>query len=173
MNQEKFFENFMLGVTSGHIPVDDRRTNFAAIHKFVCSATLSLNIISRSLDHTIYDRTDIVDAFSKFVRRSRNTNARILIYDSTNIIKNGHRLFALACKVPSKIAIRHLPDDFKDFNESMLIADHSGFLHNQQSDRYEGVVSFNDHQRCAELNKTFTNFWDRSHVDTDLRQIVI
>ena len=173
MNQEKFFENFMLGVTSGHIPVEDRASNFAAVHKFTCSATLSLNIMSRSLDHTIYDRADIVEAFSNFIRRSRNSTVRILIYDSTNIIKDGHRLFTLAGKVPSKIVIRQLPDDFKDFNESMVIADRTGFLHNQQSDRYEGIVSFNDHQRCAELNKTFTDFWDRSLMDSNLRQIVI
>ena len=163
----------MLGVTSGHIPVEDRPTNFAAIHKFVRSATLSLNIISRSLDHMVYDRAEIVEAFSKFIRRSRNTGVRILVYDSTNIIKNGHRLYSLANKTPSKIMIRQLPDDFKDFNESMVITDRVGFLHNQQSDRYEGVVSFNDSQRCAELNKTFTDFWDRSLIDTNLRQIVI
>lgn len=173
MNQEKFFENFMLGVTVGHIPVEDRPTNFAAVHKLVCSATLSLNVISRSLDHMIYDRADIVEAFSNFIRRSRNTSVRILVYDSTNIIKNGHRLYALAGKVPSKLNIRQLPDDFKDYNESMVIADRVGFIHNQQSDRYEGVVSFNDYQRCAELNKTFTDFWDRSLIDANLRQIVI
>lgn len=173
MNQDNFFENFLLGVTSGHIPVEDRSTNFAAIYKFACSATLSINIISRSLDHTIYDRPDIVEALSNFVRRSRNAYVRILIFDSTNIIKNGHRLYTLAGKVPSKILIRQLTDDFKDFNESMVIADRSGFLHNQQSDRYEGVVSFNDYQRCAELNKTFTDFWDRSLTDSNLRQFVI
>ena len=173
MKQERFFENFMLGVTSGHIPIEDRPSNFAAIHKFASSATLNMNIISRSLDHTIYDRADIVEAFSKFIRRSRNTSVRILIFDSTNIIKNGHRLFLLANKAPSKILIRQLPDDFKDYNESMVIVDQLGFLHNQQSDRYEGVVSFNDSQRCAELNKTFTDFWDRSLIDSNLRQIVI
>ena len=163
----------MLGVTTGQISVEDRTLNLAAIYKFACSATLSINVISRSLDRLIYDRTDIVEAISKFIRRSRNTNVRILVYDSTNIIKNGHRLVNLANKVPSKIAIRQLPEDFKDYNESMVTADQTGYLHNQQSDRYEGVVSFNDITRCSELNKTFTDFWDRSLVDLDLRQFTI
>ncbi len=167
MNQERFFENFMLGVTSGHIPVDNRSLNLAAIYKFACSATLNLNVISRSLDRLTYDRADIVEAISKFARRSRNTSVRILIYDDTNIVKGGHRLVTLAIK------IRQLTGEFKDYNESMVTADFCGFLHNQQSDRYEGVVSFNDSQRCAELNKTFTDFWDRSMVDIDLRQFTI
>ena len=173
MNQERFFENFMLGVTSGHIPVEDRALNLAAIHKMACSATLNLNVISRSLDRMIYDRADIVEAISKFARRSRNASVRILLFDNTNIVKGGHRLVTLANKMPSKIIIRQLTDDFKDYNESMVTADHSGFLHNQQSDRYEGVVSFNDTQRCGELNKIFKDFWDRSMVDIDLRQFTI
>ena len=173
MNQERFFENFMLGVTSGHIPVDDRTLNLAAIHKLASSATRSLNVISRSLDHLIFDRLDIIEELSKLVRRSRSTNIKVLVYDNTHIVKNGHRLVALANRIPSKIAIRQLSDDFKDYNQSMVIADHLGFLHNQQSDRYEGIVSFNDPQRCAELSKTFSEFWDRSLEDKELRQIKI
>lgn len=173
MKQERFFENFMLGVTEGEIPVEDRTLNIAAVHKLASSAVLDINIISRTLNHQIFDRSDIVEAFSKFIRRNRNTTIRIILFDSTNVIKDGHRLINLADKVPSKISIRKLPRDYIYYNESLVTADGKGFLHNPQSDRYEGTVSFNDHIKCAELDKIFIDHWNQSEITPDLRRVSI
>jgi hypothetical protein len=134
---------------------------------------LSLNIISRSLNHQIFDRSDVIDAFSSMIRKNRNSVIRIILFDSTNVIKHGHRLITLANRAPSKILIRMLPKEFSHYNESMVSADGKGFLHNPQSDRYEGSVSFNDHIRCAELDKIFADFWHYSEVTLDLRRIAI
>ena len=173
MKQERFFENFMLGVTQGEIPVDDRAMNIAAVHKLANSAILSLNVLSRNLDHQIYDRSDIIEAFSKLARRNRNSSIRILIYDCTKVIKYGHRLANLADRAPSKITIRKLPAEFTLCNESMIVADGKGYLHNPQSDRYEGNVSFNDTSRCGELNKLFTDLWNQSEIEPDLRRVPV
>lgn len=163
----------MLGVTEGEISVEDRILNIAAVHKLAISATHELNIISRNLDHQIYDRSDIVEAFSKFIRKNRNANVRIIVFDSTNIIKNGHRLVNLADRAPSKISIRKLPKELSNYNESLVTADSKGYLHNQQSDRYEGNVSFNDNIRCTELNKLFTDYWHQCEASPDLRRVSI
>ena len=173
MNQERYFENFMLGVTEGDIPVEDRILNIAAVHKLVSSAILDINIISRCLNHQIFDRSDIVEAFSRFIRKNRNANVRIILFDSTNVVKDGHRLINLADRVPSKISIRKLPREYAYYNESLLTADGKGFIHNPQSDRYEGNVTFNDHIRCAELNKIFTDHWHQSEVSPYLRRVSI
>jgi hypothetical protein len=173
MKKERFFENFMLGVTASEIPIEDRALNIAALHQLANSAVLNINIISRSLNHQIFDRSDIVETFSKFVRKNRNTSVRIILFDSANVIKFGHRLINLADKVPSKISIRKLPKEYSYYNESLVTADSKGFLHNPQSDRYEGSVSFNDHIRCAELDKTFTDHWHQSEVPLDLRRVSI
>ena len=132
MNQERFFENFMLGITQGEISVEDRELNVAAIHKLVSSATHSIDIISRSLNHQLFDRIDIVDMFSIFIHKSRNSNVRILLLDSTNVIKSSHRLVKLADRIPSKINIKKLPKECAIYNESFIIADGKGFLHNPQ-----------------------------------------
>ena len=173
MDQERFFENFMLGVTSGQISVDNRALNHAAVHKLFSSATHTLNIISRTLDHTIYDQTDITEKLSAFVRRGSHTKVQVLVYNTTDMIKRNHRLVLLADKAPSKVIIRKLPNELNQFNESMVTADKHGFLHNQQSDQYEGVVSFNDPQRCLELRSIFNGLWDRSLPDPNLRQLKI
>ena len=173
MRQERFFENFILGVTEGEIPVDDRAMNVAAVHKLASSAVHDINIISRNLNHQIFDRSDIVEAFSKFIRKNRNASVRIILFDNTNVIKDGHRLINLADRVPSKITIRKLPKEYNYYNESLMTADSKGFIHNPQSDRYEGNVSFNNHIVCTELNKIFTDHWHQSEVSPDLRRVSI
>ena len=173
MNQERFFENFMLGVTTGQIPVDERSLNIAAVHKLASSATIQMNIVSRKLDHFVFDHIDIVEAISNFIRRASHTKVRILVFNSIEITKSSHRLLALAHRAPSKMALRLLSPEYKDFNESFVTADKTGYLHNQQSDLYDGVVSFNDPIRCSELNKTFNEIWDRSVEDPNLRQLKI
>ncbi|MEM8844505.1 MAG: hypothetical protein AAGB35_05610 [Pseudomonadota bacterium] len=171
MAQDQFFKNFILGVTQGEVVLDSRAMNIAAIHKLASSAINRLNIITRTLDHQVYDRTEIIDAISEFARRNRNSCVQILIYDCTNIIKDGHRLIHLAEKISSKITVRKLPIHTKPFNESLLVADGKGYIHNTQSDRYEGIVSFNDPTRCTELNKIFTDMWDHSEVEPYLRAV--
>ncbi len=173
MNHERFFENFMLGVTQGEISIEERALNIAAIHKLASLAVLNINVMSRSLDHMVFDRSDIIEAFSKMVRRNRNTSVKILIYDSTKIIKHGHRLINLADRLPSKFSVRKIPKDFTIYNEGLVTADGKGFLFNPQSDRYEGSVSFNDQTKCAELDKTFTDLWHQSEIEPELRRVSV
>ena len=163
----------MLGVTQGEISIEERVLNIAAVHKLVSSAVLTVNVISRSLDHTVFDRSDIIESFSKMVRKNRNTSVKFLIYDSTNIIKHGHRLINLADRMPSKFSVRKIPKEFTIYNEGLVTADGKGFLHNPQSDRYEGSVSFNDQTRCAELDKTFTDLWNQSEIEPELRRVPV
>lgn len=173
MDQERFFENFMLGVTQVEVQIDARELNIAAAHKLASSAAHNLNIMTRTLNHQVYDRVDIVEAFSTFIHRSRNSNIRILIFDSTNIVKNGHRLINLADRAPSKISFRKLPSECTVYNESFITADGKGYLHNPQSDRYEGSVNFLDITRCTELDKIFTDYWHQSEPVADLRRVSI
>lgn len=173
MKQERFFENFMLGVTQGEISIEERALNIAAVHKLASSAVLNLHVISRALDHMVFDRSDIIEAFSKMVRRNRNASVKILIYDSTNIIKDGHRLINLADRLPSKFTVRKIPKEFTIYNEGMVTADGKGFLYNPQSDRYEGNVTFNDQTRCAELDKTFIDLWNQSESEPELRRVSV
>ncbi len=173
MNQKRFFENFMLGVTQGEVAIEERDMNIAAIHKLASSAVHSINILSRSLNHQVFDRADILEAMHKFIQKSRHSGIQILLYDGTNIIKNGHRLLNLADRVPSKITFRKLPKECTVYNESFMTADGKGFLHNPQSDRYEGSVNFNDITRCSELDKIFTDYWHQSEPIADLRRVSI
>lgn len=163
----------MLGITEGEIAVEDRALNIAAVHKLTSSAIHEINIISRCLNHQIFDRSDIVEVFSQFIRKNCNTSVRIILFDSTNVIKGGHRLINLADRAPSKITIKKLPKEYAYYNESLLTADGKGYMYNPQSDRYEGSVSFNDHIRCTELNKIFTNHWHQSEASPDLRRVSI
>lgn len=171
MEEDQFFKNFILGVTEGEVLLESRAMNIAAIHKFATSAVNYLKIISRSLDHQVFDRQEIIEAISEFARRNRHSSVEILVYDCTDIIKSGHRLIHLAERISSKINIRRLPAHMPAFNESLVIADNKGYLHNPQSDRYEGIASFNDPTRCMELSKIFSDLWNQGDVEPYLRAV--
>ncbi|MEM7304620.1 MAG: hypothetical protein AAF372_03740 [Pseudomonadota bacterium] len=171
MEEQQFFKNFMLGVTEGEVLLETRAMNIAAIHKFATSAVNYLKIISRTLDHQVYDQLNIIDALSEFARRNRHSCVEILVYDCTEIVRSGHRLIHLAEKMSSKINIRKLPAHMSQFNESLVIADNNGYIHNPQSDRYEGIASFNDPTRCTELNKIFSDMWNHGEVEPYLRSV--
>ena len=173
MNQERFFENFMLGVTQGEVIVDDRELNIAAVHKLASSATHNINIISRTLNHQVFDRVDIIDALNRFIHKSRTSSIRILLFDSTNAIKNGHRMINFADRVPSKVSFRKLSSEYAVYNESFVTADGKGYLYNPLSDRYGGTVNFNDKTRCTELDKVFSDCWNHSEPVADLRRVSI
>ena len=76
MKQERFFENFMLGITEGEIAVEDRALNIAAVHKLTSSAIHEVNIISRCLNHQVFDRRDIPEL------RSSSINNCIFVAES-------------------------------------------------------------------------------------------
>jgi len=173
MYSQNFFDNFILGVTQVEVSVENRELNIAAVHKLANSAIQNIDIISRSLNHQVFDRIDIKEAFNKFIHRSRNVNVRILLIDSTQVIKNSHRLVALADRAPSKISIKKFPKECAVYNESFMTADGKGFLHNPQSDRYEGSINFNDITRCSELTKIFSDYWHQSEPIADLRRVSI
>ena len=55
----------------------------------------------------------------------------------------------------------------------MLIADNTGYIHRQFSDRFDGAASFNDKRMAASLNDRFEEMWERGLPDTNFRRLHI
>lgn len=171
--KDNYFKNFILGVTNECIKVDSRRQNRDAVTKFLHSAQDQIVIISRSLDPTIFNSDSISKAATQLVRRYRNSGIRILVHDTAPMVKSGHRLLDLSQRISSKIEIRTICDDYTQFNQAFLVADHIGFIHNLKSDLYDADVNFNDFDRSKGLLETFKNIWEQSTQDTAIRRLCI
>jgi hypothetical protein len=79
----------------------------------------------------------------------------------------------LAQRLPTFIQIRVPAPQFRDFNPAFLVADETGFLHRQFSDRYEGSASFFAPATARELLRVFEPIWETAEPDPNLRALRI
>ncbi len=173
ISTDNFFKNFILGVTNECIKVDSRSHNRDAVTKLLHSARDDVVIVSRYLDPTIYNNEEISSAALQHVKHSKHNSIRILVHDTAPMVKNGHRLLDLSQRVSSKIEVRTICDDYSQFNQSFLVADTIGYIHNLKSDLYEAEVNFNDKDRSKELMENFKEIWESSTQDTAIRRLCI
>lgn len=92
------------------------------------SARRSLCLLSPNLDHRVFDRQPLVDALSSLGRDSRESEVRILVSDWRPVVQRGHRLLALARRLPSSIRLQQLGEHPDWRGETLVIRDRSGLL---------------------------------------------
>lgn len=173
ISKDNFFKNFMLGVTGESMQIDTRQLNSDAILKLVSAAQNQISIVSRRLDATIFSKQDFIENASEFIRRTKTSSIKILVHDTEPMVKNNHRILNLSQRVSSKIEIRTICNDYAQFNQSYLVADSIGYIHNLKSDLYDAEVNFNDIDKSKELLETFKNIWELSQQEAEVRRLCI
>lgn len=133
----------------------------------------SLHILSRDLDALIYDKPDFIDAIAQLLRRSRYVEIQVLVHDSTQAVKQGHRLISLHQKFTSYIHYRRIHSEFKDYNQALYIADDIGFVYRDHADRYEATINYCDSRLAKEYHKQFDEIWQVSEPDPQVRRLYI
>jgi hypothetical protein len=144
-----------------------------AVTALAAQAQRSLTIFSRQLDHKLYNQQALCDAILKLATSSRYAMVRIIVQDSTAVIKQGSRLVELSHRISSRLQIRKPPIEYKDNTEEFVIADDSGLVHRRQADRYAGEVCFHASLKCRQLLKYFDDCWEKSGADPDLRRLFL
>jgi hypothetical protein len=134
-----------------------------------------LDIISRSLEPTIYDRAEFVDVVQRMVVSAQGrASVRILVLNPEQLLSHGgHRLINLAMRVSSYIQIRHPGPDHRDFNEAMLLADEKAVIYRKQSERYKGIANFQHPQWAGQLAETFENLWQHAELNPNFRRLML
>ena len=146
--------------------------NLVASH-MLSQATRSLYLICPELDRKIFDQDNFSSALYDLARYSRNSDIRILIHDSTDAIRNGHSLVNLAKRLSSYIEVRTLGDDYKSFDEAFMVFDKRGIIYQGRSKYYDAMAEHHHPRLAQELEKTFLDMWNHSHVDPNFRQLHI
>lgn len=135
-------DNFILGESDETIKVDSSDQCSEAILALIQQSKRSLDIFSHTLDHRIYNSQAIYTAALKLATYSRYSQIRIIIKDSTDVVKRGSRLVELSHRLSSRVFIRNPPIEYRDFSEELVIADEVGLLQRKLATRYEGELCF-------------------------------
>lgn len=160
-----------LGESTQTIALKDRADNQTLATALVQQARRSLEIFSRDLEADIYDRPAFVDAVKTLALQGSQARIRILLQDADPVVRDGHRLVEMMRRLSSYIEIRQPHYDYREYNESFLIADGSGLLHRRVADRYEGTAGFHLPPRARELGNFFDEVWLRSESHSALRRL--
>ncbi len=164
-------ENYKLGETRELLELNTAEEHRELALAMAQQARRSILILTRDLDHPLYDTPEFEQATSELARGSQHARVRILVQDSGKAVKNGHRLVGLAQRISSRIEIRKPAEEYADVNHTFFVADQSGYISRQLADRYVGVANFDDRLSARNLVNFFTEIWDRSQQDPQLRRL--
>lgn len=167
------FERYLLGDTDDTLLIDSSEGNALAVLKMALQAERTLDIISRDLDPAIYNRADFVEAVKNMLLKSKRNRLRILVHEPNTIIKRGHRLVDLALFLTSFIEIRVMGWEHAQYNESLFVADRTGYIYRLNGERYEGKLNFNDKRASRLLIHEFDEIWKQSRSDPNFKRALI
>jgi hypothetical protein len=167
------FSHAVLGESSGKIVFDGAEANRLAALRMAEQAMHSLRITSRDLDAALYDNEPFLEAIKNLALRSHRARLYILINTAEPAIKNGHRLIELYQRLSTSIEIRVQGNRFQDYNQSVLIADESGYIRRRLSDRYQAEADFASGRIAREMIKVFDEMWAEAVTDPNLRRLHI
>lgn len=133
-----------------------------------------LLIYTQRLNPAIYDQRCFLDAVRSLVIRHANTRIQILVADTAQLGKGGHRLIELARDMTSSIAIRRRAEEFSGDERSFMIADQSGYLlRNLWYDLNGARGDYCDRPQSDRLAGEFVRVWERSEPDPALRRLAL
>ena len=137
------------------------------------TASRYLNILSPALDHAVFDHEALADAIGALVRRSQQTQVRILVSDSRAVVVRGHRLLTLARRLPSKVQLQKLAEHPDWNNETIVIRDRNGVLYKPGGSDHDAFYEPDSRASTQRHLDRFNELWRLSAKDAELRSLTL
>ena len=137
------------------------------------SARRRLCILSPRLDREAVDNEALAQAISALVRRSRQTEVKILVSDSRGLVSRGHRLLQLHRRMPSSVHIRKLAEHPEWKGQTVVTRDRDGVLYKPGDSDHEGFYRGDSRSSARPHLELFEELWRHSEVDIELRSLSI
>ena len=143
-----------------------------AVLTLLGDARHSMAFYTRELDPGLLDAEPVLQALRQLAMRGRGAELRLLVQEPQTALLDGHRLIALAQRLPSVIRLRvPVEDSDRQYAAAFAFNDVGGYLLRPLGNRYEGQGSTCDPGRQAQLLRYFEQVWERSEPATVLRPL--
>lgn len=150
---------------------DSERSLVDLMDSVVGQARQRLWLYDRLLDHDLYDRLRFRELISSLARRHRLSEVRILIHDDKPLVKRRHQIVELMRRLPSRIELRLVNDDYPVEDQPFLLADREGVVYRHDFYKPEGFARFADGGRVKLLGESFQRMWDAGRGSLELREL--
>jgi hypothetical protein len=165
--------DFQLGVDDGVQragQMDELRSHALALMQ---QARHSLCLFTPDLEAWLYHHQSIQQACQELLLARPQNSMRILLRDSSPAVRQGHRLLALARRLPSSLQIRRLNPDYPAETSAYLLADDRGLLLRKDPTHLAGYALYNDPGRVRQCRQQFDQAWNTSVADPELRSFLL
>lgn len=150
---------------------DSERSMVDLLDSVVGQARQRLWLYDRLLDHDLYDRLRFRELLSSLARRHRLSEVRILIHDDKPLVKRRHQIVELMRRLPSRIELKLVNDDYPVEDRPFLLADREGVVYRHDFYKPEGFAKFADSGRVKLLGESFQRMWDAGRSSLELREL--
>ncbi|MCB1841512.1 MAG: hypothetical protein KDI09_00990 [Halioglobus sp.] len=145
---------------------------FGAYATALCAtARRQVCILSPALERAAFDNEGLAEALSALARHSRQADIRILVSDVQAIVQRGHRLLALAQRLPSKVRMQRLDEHPQWNGETCVIRDRNGVLALPGHPARTGYYEPESRARAQQHLEVFNTLWNSSVSDPQLRAL--
>jgi len=167
------FNDYKIGVDNNLLELGNSDENRQLATAMVLQSRYTLEIISRLLEPVIFNTTEFIDALRLMITGNRQPKIRIIVFDPETIVRNGHRLVDFAGSLTSFIEMRKAGREFHGYNECLLLADNTAYIHRENGERFEATANFNDKRQSKFYLDDFENMWAAALPDPNLRRFSI
>ena len=142
----------------------------AAVEAVAASAQRLMSIYTPDLEPDLYDQNGFLDIMKRFVLARRFAKARVLLSDTTRLLRDNNRFIAMGRRLTSCIDIRPAVAGAKQRACGYLIADDRAIVYRVHPDRWDGVADLNNPPVVRQYLDEFDEIWQASSPDEVARQ---
>lgn len=134
-----------------------------------------LTVLSTDLDRDWLGSDAVTDALRQFAIRNRRSKVRILVTETSPVVKGRHAWLDLIKRL-SRIEIRVIKPDILDtepMKGTFLLSDRSGLVYRNSETGYLGFVHYDDRATVRQQLDVFEQYWRYSDESPEFRHLAL
>lgn len=141
----------------------------SAVTTVAAGAQRLMSIYTPDLEPELYDQTPFLEIVKRFVLARSFAKVRVLLGDSTRLLREGNRFVAMGRRLTSYIDIRVIQSPARQRATAYLIADDKAIVYRLRTDEWNGIADFHN-PAVARLHLVeFDELWNANAPDHQLR----
>lgn len=137
----------------------------AAVDAVAASAQRLMSIYTPDLEPELYDQNGFLEIVKRFVLARRFAKVRVLLSDSSRLLRDNNRFVAMGRRLTSCIDIRPAVAGSAQRAAGYLIADDRAITYRVHTDRWDGVADLNNPPVARQYLDEFDEIWHASTSD--------
>lgn len=142
--------------------IKDRGEISEFVSGLVESATRDIVVFSPRLDSALFNTARFSRALASFAARHRHNQARIVVEDVEQALRDNDRLVGLCRRLSDFIHMHRVAEEHLGVRIMFVVVDHNAYLLQSDTARPDCTAASRDPRMAVQLARRFNGMWDRS-----------